>query len=60
MKLQDTPSTYWIQERNLVKWLFITLTPLFITIIAVLIDDDFAVWLPSLCMYQCGNWDSVF
>lgn len=51
MKLQDSPSTYWIQERNLVKWLFITLTPLFITIIAVLIDDDFAVWLPSLCMY---------
>ena len=51
MKLQSSPSTYWIQERNLVKWLFITLTPLFITIIAVLIDDDFAVWLPSLCMY---------
>jgi len=55
-----TRATYWIKEENLLKWLFIVLTPLFIGIVVALIDNNFAIWLPSLCMYQCGNWEEVF
>lgn len=49
-------STYFIKERNLLKWLSVILVPLVIGIIVALFDKSFAIWLPSFSMYQCGNW----
>lgn len=49
-------STYFIKERNLIKWLTVIMVPLVIGIIVALFDKSFAIWLPSFSMYQCGNW----
>lgn len=49
-------STYFIQEKNLLKWLSIVLMPFLICIIVAIADTNFAIWLPSFSMYQCGDW----
>ena len=53
-------STYWIQEKNLLKWLFVALSPLALCIIGALASKYFSIMLPSMSMYQCGNWEKVF
>ena len=50
------PMTYFIEERNLLKWLIIILMPFLVAIIVALGDRNFAIWLPSFSMYQCGHW----
>ena len=53
-------STYFIKERNLVKWLSVILCPFLVAIIVALCDKDFAIWLPSFSMYQCSDWQYRF
>ena len=55
-KKAKKPSTYFIDERNLLKWLMVILTPFLIAVIVALGDRNFAIWLPSFSMYQCGHW----
>lgn len=50
------PMTYFIEERNLLKWLMVILMPFLVAIIVALGDRNFAIWLPSFSMYQCGHW----
>ena len=52
-------STYFIQEKNLLKWLTVILTPNFISIVVALIDKNFAILLPSFSMFQCGDWEGI-
>ena len=52
--------TYWIQEKNLIKWTYVILLPLLIAITVAIFVREFSVILPSLSMYQCGDWNQVF
>ena len=52
--------TYWIQEKNLIKWTYVILSPLLIAITVAIFVREFSVILPSLSMYQCGDWSAVF
>ena len=56
----QSKSTYFIEEKNLLMWLFIILAPFFIAIIIAISDIDFAVWMPSFSMYQCGDWVDAY
>ena len=59
-KVHKTSSTYWIQEKNLLKWLGVALIPFGLATIIVLFSDTIAIWLPSLSMYQCGDWTEIY
>ena len=52
-------STYFIKERNLLKWYLIAMSPFFLLIALALIDRDVVDTMPSFGMMQCGNYRSA-
>ena len=51
-------STYFIRERNLLKWYLISISPFIILIILALIDKNIVDSMPSFGMMQCGNYNT--
>ena len=58
-RLAKPRSNYFIQEKNLLMWLIILLTPFLIAILVAIGDKRFSVWLPSFSMYPCGQWKNL-
>ena len=52
-------STYFIKEKNLLKWYLISMSPFILLIIVALVDKDIVDIMPSFGMMQCGDYKTA-
>ena len=53
-------ATYFIKEKNLMKWYLITVSPFFLLILLALLDRNVVHAMPSFGMMQCGNYKTAY